>query len=68
VEVFNSADFFSERRRGPGCLEKPESWPLRFWRTSDDLLDSGVREQSEEFLGGFFAVKADGAEKALHEI
>jgi hypothetical protein len=33
----------------------------------DDLLDSRVREQSEEFLGGFSG-EADGAEKALHEI
>jgi hypothetical protein len=33
----------------------------------DDLLDAGVREQSEKFLGGFSS-EADGAEEALHGI
>jgi hypothetical protein len=31
------------------------------------LLDAGVREQSEKFLGGFSG-EADGAEETLHEI
>src|SRR5258708_16173001 len=33
----------------------------------DGLLDDGVREQSEKFLGGFSG-EADGAEETLHEV
>ena len=33
----------------------------------NDLLDAGVREQSEEFLGGFSG-ESDGAEETLHKV
>jgi len=66
VEVFNSADFF-QKEGEVRMLGEAGELAAAILADVDDLLDSGVREQSEEFLGGFSG-EADGAEKALHEI
>jgi hypothetical protein len=66
VEVFNSADF-SQKEGEVRMLGEAGELAAAILANVDDLLDSGVREQSEEFLGGFSG-EADGAEESLHEI
>jgi hypothetical protein len=66
VEVFNSGDF-SQKEGEVRMLGESRELAAAILANVDDLLDSRVREQSEEFLGGF-SCEADGAEKALHEI
>src|ERR1700687_2424393 len=66
VEVFNSGDFF-QKEGEVRMLGEAGELAAAILADVDDLLDSGVREQSKEFLGGFSG-EADGAEEALHEI
>src|ERR1700682_3938340 len=66
VEVFNSGDFF-QKKGEVRMLGEAGELAAAILANVDDLLDSGVREQSEEFLGGFSG-EADGAEEGVHEI
>jgi hypothetical protein len=66
VEVFNSGNC-SQKEGEVRMLGESRELAAAILANVDDLLDPGVREQSEEFLGGFSG-EADGAEKALHEI
>jgi hypothetical protein len=66
MQVFDSGDFF-QKEGDVGMLGESRELAAAILTDVDDLLDAGVREQSEEFLGGFSG-EADGAEEALHEI
>jgi hypothetical protein len=66
VEVLDSGDCF-QKEGEVRMLGEAGELAAAILANVDDLLDSGAREQSEEFLGGFSG-EADGAEEALHEI
>jgi hypothetical protein len=66
MPVFDSGDFF-QKEREVRMLGESGELAAAILADVDDLLDAGVREQSEKFLGGFSS-EADGAEEALHGI
>ena len=66
MQVFHSGDF-SQKEGEVGMFGESRELAAAILTHVDDLLDAGVREQSEEFLGGFSG-KADGAEETLHEV
>jgi len=66
MQVFDSGDFFQKEGK-VRVLGETGELAAAILADVDDLLDAGVREQGEKFLGGF-SREADGAEKTLHEI
>src|SRR5713226_10258701 len=66
VQVFNSRDF-SQKEGEVRMLGESGELANAILTDVDDLLDPGVREQSEEFLGGFSG-EADSAEETLHGV
>src|SRR6266849_585662 len=65
MPVFDSGDFF-QKKREVRMLGETGELAAAILADVDDLLDTGVREQSEKVLSGFSG-EADGAKKALHE-
>src|SRR5216683_4729316 len=66
IQVFDSGDFFQKKGK-VRVLGETGELAAAILADVNDLLDAGVREQSEKFLGGFSG-EADGAEETLHEI
>jgi hypothetical protein len=66
VEVFDSGDSFQEEGK-VRVLGEAGELAAAVLADVNDLLDAGVREQGEEFLGGF-SREPHGAEETLHKI